>query len=153
VAHDPLKPPTVIAGRRHPYVVFLTALMIPSGMSLLFATAAPNSIDALIDPFYRALWGIILIFGGCLVLAGCFWRLPLMGLLIERLGQFVLAVAASLYFLVVLGYAGTRGFFPGSIYLMFGFAAFYRGMQIHLYLVPDRLRHKWLHKVFDRRGN
>jgi len=133
-------------------VVFLTGLMIPSGIALLFGEAAPNSIDALIDPFYRHLWGIILVTGACLVLVGCFWRVPLTGLLVERLGQFILAASAPLYCLTLIGYAGTRGVWPGSIYFMLGVAAFYRGLQIHVFLVPDRMRRHPLRLLFGKRG-
>lgn len=123
---DPLGEP------RNPLAVYLLALCVVSGVSLLSGVSTSGSIESEL-PFAAArIWGVMLTAGASSTLLGMFWQGDRRtGLLIKRTGLLTLSIAAFIYAAVILAAAGMQGAFVCGIVVGFGVATAIQFVRIN----------------------
>jgi hypothetical protein len=117
---------------RNPLAVYLLALCLISGISLLVGVSTSGSIEAEL-PFAAArVWGAMLTFGAGSTLLGMFWQGDRRtGLLIKRGGLLALSIAAFIYAAVIITAAGMDGAFISGLVLGFGVATTIQFVRIN----------------------
>lgn len=115
---------------RHPLIVFLVSLCVVSGITMIAADVAPDSIEAQLPHLGVIAWALALVVGGGMVLAGLILQALagrlLMGVLLEYVGIVTMGSAAILYSGAVFVATGVTGIFPAAIVLGFGVGCLYR---------------------------
>lgn len=138
-------PPVIYSSTRHPFEVFLLALSVLSGLPVLIAGTAPDSItDALNDWAARA-WGGGLAIGGAIALLGIYLTRPrphatkisVTGLVVEQVGLVVVGGACLVYAAAVLLYFGLQGVGPAGIVLAYGVSCGWRWLQIQRLMILE----------------
>lgn len=97
------------------FVAFLCAL---SSLAYLGGAPEPRSVDVLLPSWLLFVWGLYLLLGGVLTLAG----LIIGRRRTEKAGLLLLAGSATVYALAVLFNAGWAGLFPAGITIAFAAA-------------------------------
>lgn len=124
---DPLGPPPPA---RHPDTVFLLALCLFSGLLQLTSATRSSSIAALLPWWLTASWGVLLVVGAAVTLAGVFWRQRVTGLLVEAAGRIMFAPAALIYAGAVVVAAGWGGLLAATPFIGFAVSSAWRIRQI-----------------------
>lgn len=101
-----------------PFEVFLSLVCLVSGAPLLFNGPTPGTIEETLPGFLVTLWGIELVLGGGLTLAGLATR----SVHTERLGLSLLAAASLVYAVVLVTVGWPDAIVAGGITAGFGFA-------------------------------
>lgn len=127
------------AGPVNPFEVWLLTACVIQGLVVLTHTARPPSVQALLPPWLRLLWGVLLLVGGVLSVAGLYWPDPFTGIEIKRVGL-VLAAAGVLAYGVALLAVGPNGYLAAATNIAFAFACAVRVYQVSQALTAARGR-------------
>lgn len=116
---------------------FMAFLCMLSGAPMALGGPRPNSIEKILPPTLRVIWGLMLLFGGVLVIIGLSLRKRdpstkrvLVGIRVEGAGLLPLAAGAFTFSLVIPVSAGWAGAFASGTYLAFGLACLGRAAEI-----------------------
>ena len=96
----------IVRSGRHPVVVGVLVGLLLIGLFSLVFDPPSKTIDLAFDYPQRALWSAQVAFASSVTLAGLWWRDPITGLLIERIGWALVTVGLSTY-LVILATVST----------------------------------------------
>ena len=135
-------PPPLDSGR-NPFELFVLGFSLVVGAPLLWGAPRPGSTTELLGPRLASVWGLILVFGCTVALAGVWWTWwawlgrwvasfkPRVGtgLLIEQVGLVAAGVGDVIYAIAVAG-AGPRGALAAAIVGGFGCACWWRAWLI-----------------------
>jgi hypothetical membrane protein len=117
---------------RHGLVVYLLALCVLSGVTLLFGRPAAGSLEAALDRQIVVGWALLLTLGAVFALVGIFWPGDVRtGLVTKRLGYAGLTFAATIYALVIIGTFRGEAMLIGGILLGFAYACFHTWRRIN----------------------
>lgn len=120
---DPLGVP------RNPLAIYLLLLALVSGVATLSGSAPSLAISKTLSELGARTWGAVLVGGSLSTLVGMFWQGKVTtGLLLKRLGMFVLALASALLAVVMVVGFGYGGLVSAFTYLGFSVAC---GVQYH----------------------
>lgn len=114
---------------RSPFVVFLLAGSILSGLATLSGVAEPASLQRAVSPVVLVAWSVGLVGGGVITLAGLFIE-PITGLLVERLGLLPLVGGGAAYSVALLASNGRTGIVAAAWVASFTAAGLARVVQI-----------------------
>ena len=125
---DPLQ-----AGR-HPFQTLLLILCLLSGVPQLLGITTASSVEATLPTWLGIAWGVILIVGPAVALAGArFWRRNYAtALTMERAGLYLTGAAACVYALCIFALRGVEASMAAAIVLAFGLACLRRASDIGL---------------------
>jgi hypothetical protein len=127
---DPTIDPRVSpAGPANPFETLVLAACATSGWAVLSHTAQPTSLQALLPPWLRVVWGALLLVGGVLTVVGLYWRDHFTGIEIKRVGL-IAAAAATLAYGTALLTIGPPGFVAAAGNLATGLACIVRVWQV-----------------------
>lgn len=118
------------APRRNPFEVFLLVACVVSGIGLLAGPGTPGSIEALVSDTLTTSWGVVLLVGALLALAGGASRASSNAVIVQQVGLGLVGTAAPLYSLAVFLSVGPSATFPGLTVLAFGAACWVRWWQL-----------------------
>lgn len=121
-----------------PRTLFFLIVCALSGPALAFFGATPGTIEAQLEPWQVALWGIALSVGSVVTLIGIARPTP-NGILIEQVGSVSVMVAAGFYAACILNAVAWKGFVPASIGIALAASCAWRWFQLQLYL--DQIEH------------
>jgi hypothetical protein len=120
------------------FKLFVAGLCTLSGLPLAVGTVpAPQSLESVLSPLGRQLWGFSLAIGGGLVVWGILmrnvWtrRRYIEGLMIEAAGLIPLGLAALVVCTLAIYVLGSQALFGGTVYAMFTVACASRYWAIH----------------------
>lgn len=105
-----------------PFEVFIGFLCVLAGIPLLFNGPGPGTIEEALPRFLIILWGVELVAGGVLTLAG----LTFASLRTEQFGLALLCAASAVYGLVLLVFAWPVSIVSSAIVVGFSLACFAR---------------------------
>lgn len=125
----PIDPRIRPAGPANPFETLVLAACATSGWAVLSHTAQPTSLQALLPPWLRVAWGILLLVGGLLTVFGLYWRDHWTGIEIKRVGL-VAAATATLAYGTALLTIGPVGFVAAAGNLATGIACIIRVWQV-----------------------
>lgn len=114
-----------------PFEVFMAGLALASGATSLAGRSSPSAIDAQLPAGVTYLWAAMLCVGGTLTLVGLIGRSSVSWRR-ERAGLRLMAPAALVYGVTLIGYFGPRAIYPGGITLAFGAACALRAFVVTL---------------------
>jgi hypothetical protein len=93
---------------RHPWQVWSQAYALFVALGA-FGQAEPQSLQAILWPEFLWLWAATLMLGTILSMVGPWWPRRITGVLLERVGQGMVAFACSAYAVAIIGNgAGSR---------------------------------------------
>lgn len=118
---------------RDPHEVFLAGICIPTGLAILVTGLEPASLEASMPPFLVPIWTLGLLLGGLLVVGSAVWRDRWTGLLIERVGLYMLTLAAIAYTAGVISAGGFNATYVAALNAAFAAANVARWRQITRY--------------------
>lgn len=108
-----------VPARRHPFQVFVAALLTVSGLSILAGGPQPGSLSATLPAPLVYVWAVVVTAGGAMVVAAAIVG-PLPALYLEFVADPPLAVMCLVYSTAALLLAGGRAVVP--VGLLFGLA-------------------------------
>lgn len=117
------------AGPPNPFETFLLAVCAVQGWAVLSHAARPPSVQALMPPWLRVIWGLLLLAGGILSVSGLYWTNPFTGIEIKRVGLLA-AAGGTLAYAVALLTIGTAGILAAATNLGFAIACVVRIWQV-----------------------
>lgn len=116
-----------------PRAIFVLALCALAGIPLIFANAAPGTIESQLDHWMVIAWGLSLAVGSATCLFGMF-RQTVNGILAEQIGSICVGVSAIFYGATVLLVVGVTASFPAAITIGWGISCFWRWGQLQALL-------------------
>lgn len=119
-----------IPARRHPDQVLLAALLVVSGLPILFGGPRPGSVSATLPEVLVYLWAGVLVLGGALIVAAAVVRSPEVGLYIELAAHPPVAVMMWVYALSALVVGGGPAAVAAALIGGFGLARTVRTVQV-----------------------
>lgn len=119
-----------IRGQTDPRAIFILALCVVSGTPLMLGAVEPGSMDALITPLIVRLWGISLVLGALVTLAGMSWRRSIMGVLLEQMGSVAVGGCSLFYAVAIMLEAGWSGLVAAGIVTGWGLSCLFRWYQL-----------------------
>jgi hypothetical protein len=124
-----------------PRAVFILTLCVVTGFPLIFAGVQPGSFEELLPSLIVRLWGVSLVIGCLVTLAGMSWRRKLTGVLMEQVGSVAVGSVSVFYATAVMIVAGWDGAVPAGFIIGWAFSCFYRYGQLeHLLRVEAAKR-------------
>ncbi|TYB69755.1 hypothetical protein FXF51_06215 [Nonomuraea sp. PA05] len=119
----------------HPFELLVGLAAFLSGAALVFGAGPPTSLNATLPPAVAWAWGGIQLLAGALIIVGIvirYWRpaLLIVGFRMERAGLWPLAAAATVYGIVVVGYAGVRAIYPAGVLVAVAVACAARAVAV-----------------------
>jgi hypothetical protein len=117
------------AGPANPFEVYLLAACIVQGYAVLTKVAQPHSLQDLLPPWLRLMWGALLLIGGVLSVGGLYWIDPLTGIEVKRVGL-VAAGGGTLAYGIALILFGPPGFVGAATCIAFSLACAVRIWQV-----------------------
>jgi hypothetical protein len=114
---------------RHPFQVWALFAFVVGGVGVLLGPP-PNSVDALVHPWLRASWAVVLVSGGLAGLISETLRDRVLGLLIERAALVAVCGGALAYGVAVLWAARAGGLLAGLLVLSVGLASGTRAWDV-----------------------
>jgi hypothetical protein len=119
-----------IPARRHPHQVLVAALLMVSGLPVLFGGPRPGSVSASLPTPLLMVWaGVITIGGAMVVLAAAVP--PLLALFLELIADPPLAVMCVVYAASVAMLAGWRAAVPAALVAGMALAFAIRAVQVY----------------------
>jgi hypothetical protein len=115
-------------GVPNPFETYLLGACVIQGYAVLSRIAQPQSVQALLPPWLRILWAVLLLIGGALAVSGLYWRDPLTGIEIKRVGL-VAAGGGTCAYGVALMFFGPQGLVAAMTCLAFAVACMVRVRQ------------------------
>jgi hypothetical protein len=123
--HSRLRP----TGPPNPFEVFLLAICAVQGWAVLTHIAEPTSLQALLPPWLRVMWGLLLLAGGVLSVSGLYWFDQFTGVEIKRVGL-LCAAGGTLAYGAALLTIGPTGFVVAATNIAFALACIVRVVQV-----------------------
>lgn len=120
--------------REAPEELFMAAVVLLSGITLLLAPPKPTSLNALLPHWLVVLWASALVIGGALICLGMFRR----GFAAELAGLTLLAWVSPAYAVLVFYRVGERGIFTVAIVLAYAAACGWRAHAVARFLRKAR---------------
>jgi hypothetical protein len=117
------------AGPANPFEVYLLGACIVQGYAVLTRVAQPRSLQDLLPPWLRLVWGALLLVGGVLSVGGLYWIDPLTGIEVKRVGL-VCAGGGTLAYGLALIALGPVGFVGAATCIAFSIACVVRVRQV-----------------------
>lgn len=114
--HKPIAP---VQARRHPFQVFVAALLLVSGLAILAGGPQPGSLSAALPAALVYVWAAVITAGSAMIVAAAIVK-PLPALYLEFIADPPLAVMCLVYSTAALMLAGGRAVVP--VALLFGLA-------------------------------
>jgi hypothetical protein len=129
-----------VVARRHPHQVLIAVVLVSAGLPVVFGGPRPGSLSASLPGWLIAVWAVVLVVGGLMVIGAAVVRSALTALYLELAADLPLAFMCVVYAVSVWLVAGVRGFVPALF--SFGFAAAFvvRGWQVQHALSRVRRR-------------
>lgn len=116
---------------RHPFETYLLALAAVSGIPLVFGKPNSGSMAETLPVAVSVAWGVILLAGSLMALAGTYWRgRRITGLVLERAGLVGVGGAALVFAFVAVLANGLDAAFSACITAGFGAACFAQARRI-----------------------
>lgn len=120
----------IVVRPKDPFEIAISFVMLISGIAQVIGSATPSSVSLLLPPIVRYIWLFMATVGALGVLVGTFWREPVTGIFIERIG-----LTAAGWGLVIYGVAVSWASWPASIIagpltLILGLAFFWKAHQL-----------------------
>lgn len=107
---DPLGVP------RSPLAVYLLVLTVVSGLVTLLGATTSGAVAEQLPGLAARIWGALLTVGGGFTLLGMYWQgLVTTGLLLKRMGMFVMVVTTAIYAVAVVATAGLQGAYVAGL--------------------------------------
>lgn len=128
-----------IPARRHPHQVLVAALLMVSGLPILFGGPRPGSVSASLPTPLLLLWAGVLTAGGAMVVSAAMVP-PLAALYLELIADPPLAVMCVVYSVSVAMLAGWRGALPAALVAALAVAFAIRAAQV--YRTLSAIRHE-----------
>jgi hypothetical protein len=119
-----------IRSQTDPRAVFILTLCVVTGFPLIFAGVQPGSFEELLPSIIVRLWGISLVVGCLVTLAGMSHRRTLTGVLLEQVGSVAVGAVSIFYATAVMIVAGWDGAVPAGFIIGWAFSCFYRYWQL-----------------------
>lgn len=119
-----------VPARRHPMQVLVAALLMLSGLPILFGGPRPGSVSAALPTPLLLLWAGVLTLGGAMVVAAAVVG-PAAALYLELAADPPLAVMCAVYSASVVMLAGARGLVPAALVLAAALAFAIRAAQVY----------------------
>lgn len=116
-----------------PRAVFVLGLCTLAGIPLVFADAAPGTIESQLDHWMVVVWGVSLALGSLACMLGMF-RQTVNGILFEQVGSVCVGASAVFYGATVLVVVGWSASFPAAITIGWGLSCFWRWGQLQTLL-------------------
>ena len=91
----------IVRSGRHPVVVGVLVGLLVIGLWSLVFDPPSKSIDLAFDYPQRAVWSAQVAFAAAVTLAGLWWRDPISGLLVERVGWGLVVVGLATYLTIL----------------------------------------------------
>lgn len=129
------------AGPVNPFELYLLAVCALQGWVVLTNIANPPSVQAVLPPILRILWGSLLLIGGVFSVSGLYWWHPFTGIEIKRVGL-VAAAGGTLTYGIALIFLGPIGYVGAAYNLFFCTACIVRVGQVSRALTHARRRVK-----------
>jgi hypothetical protein len=119
---------------RHPFQVYILALCVLSGATLLLKDQTPSAIQGLLPGWLQLAWAIMLVGGSIIALFGSYWPGGRGGyanaLTAERIGLGIVGAAAVVYGLAIIVVVSLPGIVAAGITLGFGLSCLIRARDI-----------------------
>ena len=131
--------------QRNPHQLFLLVLSVVAALGLVQGATGSAILDDALTDHAVTIWGICLLTGSLTALGGMWWPRTWSGLLVERAGLAVVAVAAALYSILVYIAA------PDVAYTAFVHVAYAGSCMWRCKQITSRLR--WVRAQVDRLNN
>ncbi len=113
-----------------PRAVFILALCVVSGAPLILGAIQPGSMEELLNPIIVRLWGVSLVLGALVTLAGMSWRKSLAGVLMEQVGSVAVGTTSLFYAAAIMLQAGWNGLVAAGIVAGWGLSCLFRWWQL-----------------------
>jgi hypothetical protein len=117
------------AGPANPFEVYLLGACIVQGYAVLTRVAQPHSLQDLLPPWLRLMWGALLLIGGVLSVGGLYWIDPLTGIEVKRVGLVAAGGGTLAYGIALLAF-GPQGFVAAATCIAFSIACVVRVRQV-----------------------
>lgn len=118
------------AGPPNPFESYLLVICVAQGFAVVFGYTRPASIDALLPPVLRLVWGSLLLIGGIAAVVGLYWPGDALdSILIKRVGLLA-AGGGTLAYGVALMTLGPPAFIASLFNLCFTLACYVRAAQV-----------------------
>lgn len=130
----PLKPDPIGQMQRNPFQVYLLMVCIFSGLSILIpdVRSSTGSIEQYFLGWEKFVWGGLILLGSTCALAGMYWPWdPRDGLLIKRLGFYVLSVPLLIYGLILFARFGYDSLTLSAALIGFSVASLVQAYRIN----------------------
>lgn len=108
----------------------MLAACVLSGSASLINGGGSSALQRALDPWMVTAWALMLVIGGATALAGVLLRSPSWGVLIERIGLYLLTSAALAYGATIVIANGKPAIFAGVFVGTFGLSCGARAVQI-----------------------
>ena len=119
-----------VPARRHPDQVLVAALLVVSGLPILFGGPRPGSVSATLPEVLVYLWAGVLVLGGVLVVAAALVRSAELGLYLELAAHPPLAVMLWVFGASAVAVGGGKAIVAASIIGGIGLARTVRTVQV-----------------------
>lgn len=117
---------------RHPFQLFMLAASTFYGVGgLLTRNVRPGTIQEAIGAGGTVVWQLFLAIGSAAALAGIFWRVRGVGLLLEGLGCLSAGTATLFYAVIALATVGPSAALSTCVLVGFGSACVVRAWQLN----------------------
>jgi hypothetical protein len=117
------------AGDVNPFEVYLLGACVVQGYAVLSHVAEPHSLQDLLPPWLRIMWGALLLIGGALSVGGLYWLDPFTGIEVKRVGL-VCAGGGTFAYGLALVALGPTGFVAAATCIAFTIACVVRVKQV-----------------------
>lgn len=114
-----------------PRAVFILAISVFSGATALALDAAPGSLEQVLPRWAVFTWGVLLVLGSALTLAGMAFQ-TIEGIITEQIGSVVVGVTTVFYAAVAIAEIGPDALQTVGIILAWGVACFIRWIQLQV---------------------
>lgn len=112
-----------------PRAVFILAFSVFTGATALAVSAAPQTMNSLLPPWFVFLWNLLLVLGSITTLAGMASQ-SIWGILTEQVGSVMVATTTLFYSTIAFWYIGVDAIQPVGIVAAWGLACAIRWFQL-----------------------
>ena len=121
-----------------PRAVFVLALAVVSGLPLILGVAEPGTMQALLPKWAVILWGVALVVGSGMTLAGMS-RQTIDGIITEQVGSVATGFATLIYGTGLILVGGWEATVPAAFIFGFGLSCFWRWGQLQVLLSESQV--------------
>lgn len=118
-----------VPARRHPHQVLVAALLVVSGLPILFGGARPGSLQESLPAPLLYLWASVAVIGGAMVVSAAVVG-PVAALYLELIADVPLSIVCFAYSISVAMVGGSRAIVAASIVTAAAVAFLVRARQV-----------------------